>query len=214
MLRNAGAIDVDFYERKLRQNAGNHAQVINHLSEANVALMVLENGAKATMRDSPDLKIEWLGVVFYAEVKHFNRNEQDRRDEAAMRSARGEFVMDGDIRQSEGSGSYEQMSDAARKKTPQYVDGAINILVIDSSSESMDSVDVMALSGMREYDEELRKTPHDVALRRLHGTRPTDPGLSRFAKGSLRQPPLFVQTEPRRPANDRYAYFEDICSNS
>jgi hypothetical protein len=37
------------------------------------------------MQDRPDLKIEWLGVVFYAEVKHFNGKEQDQRDEAAMR---------------------------------------------------------------------------------------------------------------------------------
>ena len=131
--------------------------------------MFLESGAKVTMQDRPDLKIEWLGVVFYAEVKHFNRKEPDQHDEAAMRSARNELAMDGDIRKSEGRSSYEQMSDVARKKTPQYVDGAINILVIDSSSDCMDYVDEMALSGMREYNEELRKTPNDVALRRLHG---------------------------------------------
>jgi len=38
-LRSAGALDVDVYERKLRQNAPNPIQVINHLSEARVALM-------------------------------------------------------------------------------------------------------------------------------------------------------------------------------
>jgi hypothetical protein len=76
LLRNAGAIDIDFYELNLRQNASNRAQVINHLSEAKVALMFLENGAKVTMQDRPDLKIEWMGVVFYAEVKHFNRKSR------------------------------------------------------------------------------------------------------------------------------------------
>jgi hypothetical protein len=52
-----------------------------------------------------------------------------------MRSARNELAMDGDIRKSEERSSYEQLSDVARKKTPQYIYGAINMLVIDSSSD-------------------------------------------------------------------------------
>jgi hypothetical protein len=72
MLRRAGALDVDVYELKLRQNAPNPRHVINHLSEARVAMMFLENGAQVTMRDTLDLKVEWLGAMFYAEVKHIN----------------------------------------------------------------------------------------------------------------------------------------------
>jgi hypothetical protein len=121
------------------------------------------------MRDSPDLKVEWLGAMFYAEVKHINRKEQDELDEVAMRSAHGEFVRVGDTYRIEKRHSYEQISDVARRKRHQYIDGALNILVIDSSSESLGFADAMALSGVREYDEELRKTPHDSALRRLHG---------------------------------------------
>jgi hypothetical protein len=170
-LRNSGALDVDFYELKLRQNAPNSVQVINHLSEARVALMFLENGAQVTMRDSPDLKVEWLGAMFYAEVKHFNRKEQDELDEAAMRSAHGEFVMVGDTFPIEKRRSYEQISDVARRKKHTYVDGAFNILVIDSSSESIDGpgAEPMARSAAREYDVELYKTPYDAALRNLHG---------------------------------------------
>jgi hypothetical protein len=163
-LRSAGARDVDVYERKLRQNARNPTQVINHLSEARVALMFLENRAQVTMRDSPDLKVEWLGELFYAEVKHFRRTQQDELDEVAMRSANGEFVTVGDpVRR------YKDMCAVARKKKHQYVGGALNILVIDSSSDAILPADAMARSAADEYDEELRKTPQDLALRRLNG---------------------------------------------
>jgi hypothetical protein len=168
-LKTAGALDVDAYELKLRQNSPNPAQVINHLSEARVALMFLENGTQVTMRDSPDLEIEWLDAMFYAEVKHINRKEQDKLDEAAMRSAHDELVRIGDTYQIEKRHPYEQISDVARRKKHQYIDGALNILVIDSSSESMEPAEAMARSGAREYDQELLKTPHDSALRRLHG---------------------------------------------
>ncbi len=168
-LRSAGALDVDVYERKLRQNAPNPVQVINHLSEARVALMFLDNGAQVTMRDSPDLKIEWLGEMFYAEVKHMNRKTQDKLDEAAMRSTHDELVREGDTNRIERRYPHEQIYDVARKKKHQYIDGAFNILVIDSSSESMEPAEPTARSAARMWDEDLRKLPHDSALRRLHG---------------------------------------------
>lgn len=168
-LRSAGALDVDVYELKLRQNAPSPTQVINHLSEARVALMFLENGAQVTMRDSPDLKIEWIETTFYAEVKHIRRKKQDEVDEAAMGSTHGELVRVGDTHPVERRHPYEQISDVARRKKNVYVDGAPNILVVDCSSESMEPADATARSGARQYDEELRKTPHDSALRRLHG---------------------------------------------
>jgi hypothetical protein len=168
-LRSAGALDVDDYERKLRQNAPNPIQVINHLSEARVALMFLENGAQVTMRDSPDLKIEWLGAMFYAEVKHMNRKMQDKLDEAAMRSTHERLVREGDTSRIEKRHPYEQIYDVARKKKNQYIDGAFNILVIDSSSESMEPTEPTARAAAGMWDEECRKSPQDSALRRLHG---------------------------------------------
>lgn len=163
-LRSAGARDVDAYELKLRQNTRNPTQVINHLSEARVALMFLENGAQVTMRDSPDLKVEWLGEPFYAEVKHFRRTQQDELDEVARRSANGEFVVVGDATR-----RYKDMCAVARKKKHQYVANALNILVIDSRSDAILPADAMARSVADEYDKELRKTPQDLALRRLNG---------------------------------------------
>lgn len=166
-LRIAGALDVDGYERKLRQNAPNHVQVTNHLSEARVALMFLENGAQVTMRDSPDLKVEWCGESFYAEVKHFRRTQQDELDEVALRTANGEFIAVGDpVRR------YKEMCAVARKKKEQYIADALNILVIDSSSDAILPADDMARSAVNEYDEEVRKTPQDLALQRLNGIMP------------------------------------------
>jgi hypothetical protein len=86
-----------------------------------------------------------------------------------MKNAHGEFVTVGETYRIEKRRAYEQISDVARRKKHQYIDGALNILVIDSSSESMEPADAMARSGAREYDEELRRTPHDSALRKLHG---------------------------------------------
>jgi hypothetical protein len=168
-LRSARALDVDAYERKLRQNAPSPTQVLNHLSEARVALMFLENGAQVTMRDRPDLKIEWLDAMFYAEVKHIKRKEQDKLDEVAMRNARDELVRIADTYRIEKRHPWEQICDVARRKKHQYIASALNILVVDSSSESMEPGDAMARSAAGMYDDALRKTPHDSALRRLHG---------------------------------------------
>lgn len=166
-LRRFGAIDVDAFELKLKNNSKNPIQVVNHLSEARVALMLLQNDARVTMRDRPDLMIEGLGELFYAEVKHFRRKRQDEVDYQAMRQSPG--TMTGPLAQTqklEGKRPYEQICDVARRKKHQYIDRAINILVIDSASESLD---LMAKSGANEYSDELRKTPHDLELRRLHG---------------------------------------------
>ncbi|HYL73377.1 MAG TPA: hypothetical protein VEU96_04190 [Bryobacteraceae bacterium] len=166
-LRRLGAINVDAFELKLKNNSKNADQVVNHLSEARVALMFIQNAARVTMRDCPDLMIEWLGEVFYAEVKHFRRKKQDEIDDQAMRRACGTLV--GPLAQTEkleGRRPYEQICDVACRKKHQYIDGAINILVIDSASESLG---LMAKSGANEYSDEVRNTPHDLELRRLHG---------------------------------------------
>lgn len=167
ILRRSDARGVDSYELKLKNNRANPDQVVNHLSEARVALMFIDNGARVTMRDSPDLMIEWRGETFYAEVKHFRRKRQDEIDEEAMTNASG--VLAGPIGQTqrlEGRRPYEQISDVALRKKRQYVDDAINILVIDSASESLE---LMASSAANEYSSEIRKIPNDRALHRLHG---------------------------------------------
>ncbi len=166
-LRDAGALEVHAFELKLRQNAKNPTQVSNHLSEACVALMFIENGARVTMRDSPDLKVDWLGDTFYAEVKHFKRKKQDQLDEAAERNAPGDMLAPvGNTLKLEGRHPLEQLSDVMRRKRDQYMDGAVNILVVDSRSESME---LMAQSAVNEFDDQVLKTPGDQALRKLNG---------------------------------------------
>jgi hypothetical protein len=166
-LRRAGALSVDFYEDKLCRNAANPSQVENHLSEARAAMMLISNGAIVTMQDAPDLKIVWLGELWYAEVKHILRKRQDVIDEDAMRHASGRMVGPiGDTRRLEGKRPYEQIADIALRKKRQYIDGAVNILIVDSASPSME---LMARSAANEYSEQIRKHPQDLALRRLHG---------------------------------------------
>jgi len=167
ILREAGALEVDAFDLKLRHNAKNPTQVSNHLSEARVALMFIENGARVTMRDRPDLKVDWLGDTFYAEVKHFKRKKQDQLDEEAERNAPGDMLVPvGDTFKLEGRHPWEQVSDVARRKKDQYREGALNILVIDSNSESME---LMAQSAVNEFDDQMLKTPGDQALGRLNG---------------------------------------------
>lgn len=187
-LRRAGAQDVDTYELKLRQNSGNPAQVRNHLSEALAALMFLGQGARVMMRESPDLRVEWCNELFYAEVKHFNKKEQDKRDEVALRNARGVLIPVGDTGLIEGRHAYQQISDVARKKKAQYVDGAINVLVIETSSDAVGPiglVDVMAESAAHEYDDQLYETPSDLALRRLNGIILVSPASSEWNTPSV-----------------------------
>jgi len=65
-LRAAGGLDVDAYEKTVRNNSGNASQVLNFLSEAIAALMFLEHRASVLMRDKPDLLVTLWGESFYA----------------------------------------------------------------------------------------------------------------------------------------------------
>jgi len=157
---------VDAFEKKLRDNATSPTQVSNHLSEARVGLMFVASGSQVTMRESPELMIELVGELFYAEVKRFLRKGQDTLDELAERNTRALFVRVGDTFPTEKREPWEQIADVALKKRNQYVVGAANILVIDSDSEALEG---MALSGANGYDAEVRRSPDDAALRRLNG---------------------------------------------
>jgi len=166
-LRAAGARGVDGYEKTIRNNSRNEKQVLNFLSEAIAALMFLEHGAEVTMRDKPDLDVTLRGESFYAEVKHFNRKEQDDLDDEALRNApEYEFVPVGDTVPTEGKSSYRQIANVAIRKADQYIEGAVNILVIHSDSEALH---LMCSSGANEFSDEMKATPHDSPLRRLHG---------------------------------------------
>lgn len=75
----------------------------------------------------------------------YHRKEQDELDERA--SANG-IVIVGDTYRIEKRHASEQISDVARRKKHQYINGAFNILVIDSSSESMEPADIMVRTGV------------------------------------------------------------------
>ena len=166
-LRAAGAHTVGEYEARLRQNAGSVPNLNNYLSEAVAALMLLDHGAAVTMQDRPDLAAVLKGEKFYAEVKHFNRKTQDDLNDVAERNAAEfEAVLHEDTTRTEGKSPYRQIADVAIKKADQYREGEINILIIDSDSETLD---LMARSGAHEFSDDKRCQPLDSPLHRLNG---------------------------------------------
>ena len=166
-LRERGAHNVDEYEGRLRSNAGSGANLNNYLSEAAAALMLLGYGAEVTMQDRPDLAAVLKGERFYAEVKHFNRKTQDDLNDDALRNTpEFEFVRLEDTARSEGKTPYRQIADVAIKKADQYREGEINILIIDSDSETLH---LMARSGAQEFSDDKQLAPLDSPLHRLNG---------------------------------------------
>jgi hypothetical protein len=166
-LQAAGAHNVNAYEARLRQNAGNVPNLNNYLSEAVAALMLLEYGAEVNMQDRPDLAVVLKGERFYAEVKHFNRKKQDDLNDDAERSApEFEFIRLGDTTRSEGKSPYRQIADVAIKKADQYREGEINILIIDSDSETLH---LMARSGAQDFNDDKQREPLGSPLHRLNG---------------------------------------------
>jgi hypothetical protein len=163
-LKRKGAVGVEQYEEKLKNNVKNVEILHDLLFEGRAALLFLNNGFKVTLRDSPDLKIELDNEVVYAEVKHFREKEQDRIDEKAMSETRGLLVPIGDTTATEGSAACEQIVEVAIRKADKYMMNAPNILIIESSS---DSTSLTLSSAAHEYNDRARKT-NDPRLRRLN----------------------------------------------
>jgi len=174
-LRAKGAIDVEQYEQKLKDNAKNINILDDLLFEGKAALLFLNHGFKVTLGDRPDLKMEINDEVVYAEVTHFREKEQDRIDDEAMaeqaRKAQEDeeeniLVRVGDTRATEGLAVAEQIARKAINKAEagQYMADAPNILLIESSSES---TSLTLSSAAQEYDDMVRKSP-DPRLRRLN----------------------------------------------
>ena len=164
-LRAEGAAGIEQYEQKLRANAGNPDVLTDLLLEARAALMFLRNGFEGAMRERPDLQIEFDKEVVYVEVKHFRQKEQDRVDEKAMLEAHDRLVLTGELLESEGAVAWEQIVDVAIGKASQYMSDAPNILVVESSSPSLE---LMLETAIRQYDKEVLES-YDLRLRRLSG---------------------------------------------
>jgi hypothetical protein len=163
-LRAAGATGVDEYSFKLKANENNEETFHDLLFEGKGALMFLDHRWHVELRDSPDLKLQIAGELLYAEVKHFRRKEQDQKDEDAMRAATDELVRYGDLGKAEGFEAWEQVLMVARRKAGQYVEGAPNILVIESSTISLE---LIASSAAHAIDEACGSG--DLRLCRLSG---------------------------------------------
>jgi len=113
--------------------------------EGKAALMFAKAGCNVTIRERaepPDLALKFNNEVFYGEVKHFREKVQDRIDAARM-SEPGDYLEPyGDTFPLEGKYALEQVYDVAEKKIDQYKEHAPNILVIESSSTSVEDTEI------------------------------------------------------------------------
>lgn len=162
-LRAEGATGIDQYEEKLTTNANNPEVFGDLLLEGRAALMFFRYGFKVAMQDRPDLRIELENEAVYVEVKHFRQKDQDRVDEKAMRETDDLLVVTGELLESEGAEAWQQIVDVAISKADQYASDAPNVLVVESSSPSLE---LMLETAVHRYDRAVLKS-RDLRLRRL-----------------------------------------------
>ena len=151
---------------KLGSQRNNDQKVFQLLAEARAALLFLRKGWQVTMRDRPDLKLELEGQTIYADVKHQNEKETDRRDERAMAAKPLQFMPVGNVIDDEGQHGWQGMCNTAIKKEPQYLEGEQNVLVFVSYS---DSLDLLLQSAVNEFDDEVWRVGARSPLRKLGG---------------------------------------------
>ncbi len=163
-LRTEGINGIEQYEQRLRDNANNFSVLDDLFCEGRAALMFSRNGFRVVLREKPDLRLELNEEVVYAEVKHFRRKEQDAIDEKAMRQASDLLVPIGDTTSTEGVHAWKQIANVAICKANQYMNDAPNVLVIESSS---DSLELMLRTAVNEYDDHVSGS-NDSRLRRLN----------------------------------------------
>ena len=101
--------------------------------------------------------------VVYVEVTHFLEKAQDRVDEKRMLETTDLLVPYGDPTESEGAPASTQIADKAIGKASQYVSDVPNILVVESSSVSLE---LELDTAVHQYDDHVLKSD-DPRLRRL-----------------------------------------------
>ena len=146
-LEEAHVEGIPEYIKRLQDNSNNCENFQDVLLEGRAALMFSQAGFDVTLRETPDLALRLNKEKLYAEVKHFRLKRQDEIDDAKMSDPNccvDEFgpylVQIGDTVPLEGKSAWEQVYCVAIKKAKQYVEHAPNILVIESSSFSIDDV--------------------------------------------------------------------------
>ncbi len=116
----AGVHGVQGYCDKLEPNRITPSVYRDHLSEAYAALMFARFGFEVQMRESPDLILEHNGVSLGAEVKRFQRKEQDDIDDKRMQE---EFIEYGETVSTEGEEAWIQVKKVILKKSSQLCQG-------------------------------------------------------------------------------------------
>ncbi|MBL7166242.1 MAG: hypothetical protein ISS55_07140 [Dehalococcoidales bacterium] len=139
--------------------------------EGTAALMFAKVGCCVTIRkraEPPDLALRFNNGQFYAEVKHFREKEQDRIDAAKMSGLDDESELEpyGDTVLLQGKSAWEQVYCVAKDKINQYKEHAPNILVIESSSTSIEDTEIPTAINM--IDEDVR-SGDSPGLTKLNG---------------------------------------------
>ncbi len=138
-----GVQGVPEYKQRLIDNSeGTNFE--DFLLEGRAALMLRKAGFGVTLREAPDLALEFNGEQLYAEVKHFRLKEQDLIDNTKMSEPGDILVRYGDTVPMEGKPAWEQVFNVAESKTSQYKENTPNILVIESSSDCIDDLIIPA----------------------------------------------------------------------
>jgi len=132
-LEKAGVQGVPQYKQRLMANSASD-NFEDFLLEGRAALMFRQAGFHVTLREAPDLALEFNSEQLYAEVKHFRLKEQDLIDNAKMSDPGDILVPYGDTSPLEGKPAWEQVYNVAKSKISQYKLHAPNILVVESSS--------------------------------------------------------------------------------
>lgn len=175
VLVKASVEGVAEFINKVRSNAKVPENAESLLCEARAALMFREHGFSVRMQDSPDLKLEYHGVTFFAEVKQFRLKSQDMVDETRLLDT-GSRVLEkdlsvlvsyGDTQATEEKHAWQQLVDVARSKINQYRINFPNLLVVfSSSSHCVEDADFITAVRVINNDILFRKTP---GLEKLSG---------------------------------------------
>jgi len=158
-LEKAHVQGIPEYIKKLQANCNNNENFEDVRLEGKAAIMFKKAGFDVTMQDSPDLALKFNNEQFYAEVKHFREKEQDKIDAAKMSEPGDLLVPYGDTVPLQGKHAWEQVYDVAKKKIGQYKEYAPNILVVESSSTSIEDTEIETAINMINEDVRYGKCP-------------------------------------------------------
>jgi hypothetical protein len=195
----AGVRGLDQYECRLRSNARKAENLRDLLDEGRAALALRRGGFGVLLRESPDIEVTLDGETVFVEVKHFREKEQDRIDERAMCEATDLLVRTGDTVPLEGLHAWAQIVNVAIRKAPQYVAGHPNVLVIMSSS---DSLELMAATAAHSFDDVVAER-NDPRLRRLNAIMLVNTGWVGIHDSMFENVEFEPTAHPAAPLSDR-----------